>query len=350
MRPEEVAAVGDLAAEVIGGVTDRVRDVHSGIARRVFWALGARGHAGPDRPRRDRRDRLPGGPEHRRRRCARRGAGRQCDAAARRTVDREPARRTPGGGRAQRRLRRRSRTPRQSPVGADDAAPLRPAGGARGGGARAGLSGRDAAAGGLPPRPGRDGGRLEPRGGPRGALRPSAAVRARLHAAVRALQQRPPDLRERPRPRPAAGAGASRVADRGERDRPDRPRHGRAGRPQRLLRRHGFAVDAARSARLRAGQPPLRHAVRRARGGRARHPVFCPAPTTTSFPLRSAEAPTRPWAACSATCSSAARAPGPRPSPAIGSGSRSPITFTSGEPTTSTCSTTWPSATSWSAG
>jgi hypothetical protein len=41
MRPEEVAAVGDLAAEAVGGVVGRVQDVHAGIARRAFWALGA---------------------------------------------------------------------------------------------------------------------------------------------------------------------------------------------------------------------------------------------------------------------------------------------------------------------
>ncbi len=41
MRPEEVAAVGDLAADAVGGVAARVQDVHAGIARRVFWTLGA---------------------------------------------------------------------------------------------------------------------------------------------------------------------------------------------------------------------------------------------------------------------------------------------------------------------
>jgi pimeloyl-ACP methyl ester carboxylesterase len=40
MRPEEVAAVGDLAAEALGGAVEQIHDVHAGIARRVFWAIG----------------------------------------------------------------------------------------------------------------------------------------------------------------------------------------------------------------------------------------------------------------------------------------------------------------------
>jgi pimeloyl-ACP methyl ester carboxylesterase len=41
MRPEEVTAVGDLAGEAAAGLTSRIRDMHAGIADRVFTAVGA---------------------------------------------------------------------------------------------------------------------------------------------------------------------------------------------------------------------------------------------------------------------------------------------------------------------
>ena len=72
---------------------------------------------------------------------------------------------------------------------------------------------------------------------PRAVRRP-ARVRARLHVAVRPLQQRPAHLRQRPAARRAARCAGRRLAGAGFRDRADRPLDGRAGRPQRLpLRR-----------------------------------------------------------------------------------------------------------------
>lgn len=40
MRPDEALAVGDLAADAAGGLTDRIHDMHAGIASRVFGRLG----------------------------------------------------------------------------------------------------------------------------------------------------------------------------------------------------------------------------------------------------------------------------------------------------------------------
>jgi triacylglycerol esterase/lipase EstA (alpha/beta hydrolase family) len=40
MRPKEIAALGELAGELIGGATDRVREVHGGISRRIFGLIG----------------------------------------------------------------------------------------------------------------------------------------------------------------------------------------------------------------------------------------------------------------------------------------------------------------------
>ncbi|MFZ0042872.1 MAG: hypothetical protein WAK93_16290 [Solirubrobacteraceae bacterium] len=41
MQPDEVRALGDFAGEVAGGIASQVREVHEGIAGRVFGALGA---------------------------------------------------------------------------------------------------------------------------------------------------------------------------------------------------------------------------------------------------------------------------------------------------------------------
>lgn len=41
MRPEEVSAVGELAGDAVAGLTSHIRDMHSGIAERVFSAVGA---------------------------------------------------------------------------------------------------------------------------------------------------------------------------------------------------------------------------------------------------------------------------------------------------------------------
>jgi hypothetical protein len=40
MRPEEVRALGDLAGEFAEGIATQARDVHGGIADRVFGLLG----------------------------------------------------------------------------------------------------------------------------------------------------------------------------------------------------------------------------------------------------------------------------------------------------------------------
>lgn len=40
MRPEEIDAFGQLAGELAAGTTDRVREVHVGIARRIFHMVG----------------------------------------------------------------------------------------------------------------------------------------------------------------------------------------------------------------------------------------------------------------------------------------------------------------------
>lgn len=40
MQPEEIRALGDIAGEAIGGATSHVYDMHAGIARRVFDAVG----------------------------------------------------------------------------------------------------------------------------------------------------------------------------------------------------------------------------------------------------------------------------------------------------------------------
>jgi pimeloyl-ACP methyl ester carboxylesterase len=40
MRPDEVRALGDLAGEAAAGVAGQVREVHQGVARRVFRSLG----------------------------------------------------------------------------------------------------------------------------------------------------------------------------------------------------------------------------------------------------------------------------------------------------------------------
>jgi len=40
MRPEEVNALGDLAGEAVAGLATQVREVHEGIAERVFGSLG----------------------------------------------------------------------------------------------------------------------------------------------------------------------------------------------------------------------------------------------------------------------------------------------------------------------
>lgn len=45
MRPDEVRALGDLAGEAAAGIADQARDVHAGIARRVFGALRGLGPA-----------------------------------------------------------------------------------------------------------------------------------------------------------------------------------------------------------------------------------------------------------------------------------------------------------------
>jgi triacylglycerol esterase/lipase EstA (alpha/beta hydrolase family) len=40
MRPEEIAALGELAGELAAGTTERVREIHAGISRRIFRLLG----------------------------------------------------------------------------------------------------------------------------------------------------------------------------------------------------------------------------------------------------------------------------------------------------------------------
>src|SRR5262252_6398005 len=43
MRPDEVAALGDLAGDAAAGLTSQIREMHAGIAGRVFAAVGAAG-------------------------------------------------------------------------------------------------------------------------------------------------------------------------------------------------------------------------------------------------------------------------------------------------------------------
>ncbi len=40
MRPEEIAALGGLASDLVAGTTERVKEFHAGISRRVFGLLG----------------------------------------------------------------------------------------------------------------------------------------------------------------------------------------------------------------------------------------------------------------------------------------------------------------------
>jgi hypothetical protein len=40
MRPEEIAALGGLASELIAGTTERVKEIHAGVSRRVFGLIG----------------------------------------------------------------------------------------------------------------------------------------------------------------------------------------------------------------------------------------------------------------------------------------------------------------------
>ena len=105
---------------------------------------------------------------------------------------------------------------------------------ARADGARAGLPRGHAAARGLRPRPDGDRVRLAPRPAAGRHLRVAARRRPRLHAGRRALQQRPPHLRERALAgRAARGAGGG-VARGGGADRAGRALDGRARGAQRL--------------------------------------------------------------------------------------------------------------------
>ena len=40
MRPEEIAALGDLAGDAAAGVTKQIHDMHTGIASRVWRRVG----------------------------------------------------------------------------------------------------------------------------------------------------------------------------------------------------------------------------------------------------------------------------------------------------------------------
>ena len=40
MRPEEIAAIGQLAGELVAGTTERVREIHAGVSRRIFRLAG----------------------------------------------------------------------------------------------------------------------------------------------------------------------------------------------------------------------------------------------------------------------------------------------------------------------
>jgi pimeloyl-ACP methyl ester carboxylesterase len=44
MRPEEIAALGELAGEVAAGATERLSEIHRGISRRVFAMVGPMAH------------------------------------------------------------------------------------------------------------------------------------------------------------------------------------------------------------------------------------------------------------------------------------------------------------------
>ena len=45
MRRDEVKALGDLAGEAAAGIAEQARDVHAGVAQRVFGALRVLGPA-----------------------------------------------------------------------------------------------------------------------------------------------------------------------------------------------------------------------------------------------------------------------------------------------------------------
>ena len=367
MRPDEIAALGDLAGDAAAGATEQIRDVHTGIARRVWRRVGPACDPGPDRPRPDRRWRVRRG---RRLTGALARAGAQAVSA--RTAAMRPrssARRRAGcGRRAQRRLRRHARPARQRAGAADDAPPPRPRAGARAARARRRLPAREArvsrcssTACARPTRPG-----TATRPPARHALRPPAAGRARLHA--RCTSATTPAGTS---PRTAASWRAARttdrgVAGRGRRDRADRPLDGRAGRAQRLplrrrqrLRRakvrHVVTLGAPhRGAPLEQVAPtpraprwrgsrrrapfanalnirsvgdqgsPLRLPGRRVLAGSgsrrvscatpAREVPFLPTANTTSSAPRCPASRTPRSAGSSATCSCSGRARGPTPS------------------------------------
>src|SRR5437763_15752596 len=52
MRPEEIAAFGELASEAAAGTAGHIKDMHAGIAKRVWSAVGPM--AGPVRIAHDR--------------------------------------------------------------------------------------------------------------------------------------------------------------------------------------------------------------------------------------------------------------------------------------------------------
>ena len=41
MRPDEVKALGDIAGDAVAGLTEQIRQLHAGIARRAFDGVGA---------------------------------------------------------------------------------------------------------------------------------------------------------------------------------------------------------------------------------------------------------------------------------------------------------------------
>ena len=234
LRRDEVQAAGELAAEALGGAGAIVRDVHRGVARRVFGMLGRGRGAGPARPRRDLHARARLGarrPAH----ACRSGAGRALALAS--PPDAPRLADSPRGSFALGAINGMwgDRIERDHAAARARARPARRR--------RAGRQARR-----VRPRPVRDRRRLGARRRP--DLRRAAARGARPHARLRPLQHRPPHLRERARAGRRA-RGARRGAP-GRGDRARRPLDGRPGRAQRLpLRR-------ARRPRVDAGPAPRR--------------------------------------------------------------------------------------------
>ena len=206
MRPEEIAALGELAGDAAAAAARQIHELHTRNRRTSVAPRRPRRPPRQARPRPDRARRLFGGQRvHAVGRPRRRPRG-QPRPVARRPVDRAHAGRAPRGQRAQRRLRRHAGAAAQPPRAGDGGPASRPRPRTDRLRAAACLPERQAAARRVRARPVRDRRRLEAGRRPPRPVRAPDGDRAWLHAGVPALQHRPSHLRERAR----AGRGCSR--------------------------------------------------------------------------------------------------------------------------------------------